>query len=113
MLAASISRLVKPRCGEQVERRRGELLGVDAELVAQNVLAERPLVEGELDVEGGRQRLLDLGDRLVGEALGLQRRVVDAGRLAERAVADRIGLDLGDLGSRDSRARAAPPARRG
>ena len=69
--------------------------------VAQKLLAERPLVEGELDVEGGRQRLLDLGDGLVGEALGLQRGVVDAGRLAERAVADRIDLDLGDLGSRE------------
>ena len=32
--------------------------------------------------------------------LALQRRVVDAGRLAERAVADRVGLDLGDLGLR-------------
>ena len=48
------------------------------------VFAQRPLVEHELDVERGRQRLLDLGERLVGEALGLQRGVVDAGRLAER-----------------------------
>ena len=42
-----------------------------------------------------------LRDRLGGEALGLQRRVVDAGRLAERAVADRIGLDLGDVAIRE------------
>ena len=34
----------------------------------------------------------------LGEALGLQGGVVDAGRLRERAVADRVGLDLGDLG---------------
>ena len=46
--------------GEQVEARVGELLGGDAERVAAEVLAQRPLVEGELDVEGGRQRLLDL-----------------------------------------------------
>ena len=99
--------------GEQVESRGGELLGADAERVAAEVLAERPLVEGELDVEGRRQRLLDLGDGFVGEALGLQRRVVDGGRLRQRAVADRVGLDLGDLGFADSRACAALPARRG
>ena len=58
--------------GEQVEGGRGEVLGRDAERVAAEVFAQRPFVEGELDVEGGRQRLLDLGDRFVGEALGLQ-----------------------------------------
>ena len=98
---------------QQVERGRGEHVGRHAELVAQEVLAERPLVERELDVERGRQRLLDLGDRLVVEAFRPQGRVVDAGRLAERAVADRIGLDLGDLGFANSRARAALPAPRG
>ena len=40
---------------------------------------------------------LDLGERGVGEALGAQRRGVDAGRLAERGVADGVGHDLGDL----------------
>ncbi len=51
--------------GEQVEA--GALRspsGADAERVADEVFAERPLVEGELDVERGRQRLLDLGDAL-------------------------------------------------
>ena len=96
-LAASISRLVKPTAGEQVEARRGNRLRADAELVADEVLAKGPLVEDELDVEGGRQRLFDLGDGFVGEALGLQRRGVDAGRVGQRAVADGIGLDLGDL----------------
>ncbi len=61
---------------------------------------KRPLVERELDVERARELRFHRGDRLVGEALGLQRRMVDAGRLAERAVADGIGLDLGDLGRR-------------
>ncbi len=83
MLAASISRLVKPSAASRSKVGRGELLGGDAELVAAELLAQRPLVEGELDVEGGRQRLLDLGDGFVGEALGLQRRVVDAGRLRQ------------------------------
>ena len=68
--------------GEQVEARVGELLGRDAER-GHEVLAQGPLVEGELDVEGGRQRLLHLLDRLRGEALRLERGVVDAGRLAE------------------------------
>ena len=44
------------------------------------------------------ERGVDGRDLLVGEALGLQRAGVDAGRLVEVAVADRIGLDLGDLG---------------
>ncbi|MGC0395838.1 hypothetical protein ABIF91_008224 [Bradyrhizobium sp. USDA 241] len=51
---------------EQVEAGGRDRLGADAELVADEVLAEGPLVEGELDVEGGRQGLLDLGDRLIG-----------------------------------------------
>ena len=45
----------------------------------------------------GRQRGFHLGQRFVGKALGLQRGDVDAGRVGERAVADGIGLDLGDL----------------
>ncbi len=48
-----------------------------------------------------------LAMRFVGEALGLQGRGVDAGRIGQRAVADGIGLDLGDIGSRDSRARGS------
>jgi len=43
----------------------------------------------------------------VGEALGLQRGVVDAGRLAERAMADRIDFDLADLRLDVARARSA------
>ena len=39
-----------------------------------------------------------------GEALGGQRSWLIAGRLAQRAVTDRVGLDLGDLAARDSRA---------
>ena len=105
--------LAEAKRGEQVEGGRGEVLGGDAELVAAEVFAQRPLVEGELDVEGCRQRLLDLGDRFVGEALGLQRGVVDRGRLRQRAVADRVGLDLGDIGFASSRACAALPAPRG
>src|SRR6185312_15931031 len=83
--------------GEQVEVRRRQSLGADTELVADEVLAKSPLVEGELDVEGGRQRFLHLGDRLIREAFGLQGRGVDAWRVGQRAVADGVGLDLRDL----------------
>src|SRR6202008_4330871 len=58
--------------GEQVEGRGGEVLGRNAERLEAELLAQRPLVERELDVEGGRQRLLDLLDRLRREALGLE-----------------------------------------
>ena len=83
--------------GEQVELRIGEVFGRDFQRVAAEFLAERPLVERELDVERGRQRLLDLGDGFVVKALLPQGGVVDAGRLAEIAVADGIGFDLGDV----------------
>src|SRR5436309_1704265 len=82
--------------GEKIEPRIGELLRRDAEL-AHELLAQRPLVEGELDVEGAAHRLLRLLDRLWREAFLLERGGVDAGRVREAAVADRVGLDLGDL----------------
>ena len=56
MLAASISALREAEEGQELEGRVGELLGRDAERVAQEILAERPAVEDELDVEGGLQR---------------------------------------------------------
>src|SRR6185437_9434896 len=45
----------------------------------------------------GPQGLFDLDDDLVGEALGLQRGVVDGRRLRQPAVTDRVSLDLGDV----------------
>src|ERR1700728_5171821 len=82
---------------EQVERRGGEVFGADAEFLAQEVRTQRPLVERELDVESGRQRLFHFLDRFVAKALGLERGVVDRRRLAERTVADGVDLDLADL----------------
>ena len=83
---------------EQVERRVQQLVGVDAERRRQELLAERPAIEDELDVEGGLERVVELAQHRVGKALGLERGMIDGGRLGQRAVADRIGLDLGDLG---------------
>ena len=71
--------------------------GAMLQRLAQEFLAKGPLVEGELDVEGGRQRGFHFCQRFVREALGLQGGDVDAGRIGERAVADGIGLDLGDI----------------
>ena len=65
--------------------------------VAQKVLAKGPLVEGELDVEGGGKGGFDLCQSFVGKALGFQGGNVDGGGVGERAVADGIGLDLGDV----------------
>ena len=64
------------------------------------VLAKRPLVEDEADVEGGWQGRLDLLDLGRAEAVADQRRVVDARRLTQRAVTDRVGDDLLDLRGR-------------
>src|SRR3546814_10503428 len=61
---------------------------LDAEL-----LAQRPLVEGELHVEGAREAGLQRLQRGLGEALGLQALVSHAGRILQRAVADRVADD--------------------
>ncbi len=97
MLAASISRLEKPSAASRSNVGEASVLGADVQRLEAELLADRPLVEDELDVERGRQRLLDFPERFVGEALGLERRVVDRRGLAERAVADRVGFDLADL----------------
>ena len=58
--------------GQQVEAGLLQLLGRDLQRAGEEIRAERPFVEDELDVEGARQRRLQLGDRGVGEALGAQ-----------------------------------------
>src|SRR5260221_6136968 len=82
--------------GEEVEGGIGELLAVDAEAL-QEILAERPLVERELDVEGGGEPGLEFLEDRVGEALGAEGGMVDRRRFAERAVADGVNFHLGDL----------------
>ena len=51
------------QCGEQVDARISEFFRREAEL-GHDIVAQRPLVERELDVEGGGKRLLDFLDRL-------------------------------------------------
>ncbi len=82
---------------QKVEGHVGELLVGNLEGFLEEVGAKRPLVEGELDVEGRLEAGADRFDLLVGKALCLQRAGVDGRRLIEVAVADGIGLDLGDL----------------
>ena len=96
-LAASISRLVKPTAASRSKPGAAIASGAMLQRVAQEVLAKGPLVEGELDVERGRQRLFHLGQRFVGKTLGLQGGDVDARRVGERAVADGVGFDLGNV----------------
>ena len=57
-----------------------------------------PLVEDELDVEGRGQARLDLLDLGIAEALGAQLRMVQGGRVLQRAMAHGITDDLLDLG---------------
>jgi hypothetical protein len=89
--------LAEAEMREEIEGGIGELLVGNADLL-QRLVAERPAVEHELDVEGRRQLLFDAGDRLVVEAARFQRRVIDAGRIRERAVAHGIGLDFREVG---------------
>jgi hypothetical protein len=61
--------LEEAQCGQHVEAEVVELRFGEAELCFAEFLAERPFIEGELNLEGGGQRFLDLGQRLVVEAL--------------------------------------------
>ena len=97
MLAASISALAKPRCGEQIEARLIQFLSRDLQRSGQEINAERPFVEDEADVEGAGSAASTLSIAASVKPLARKRRVVDAGRLAERSVADGVGDDLGDL----------------
>ena len=83
---------------EHVEGHVIELLLAEAEHVGAELTAERPLVEHELDVERGRQLLLDGTELRRREALGFQSVVIDAWRILQRAVADRIVDDAFDGG---------------
>ncbi len=74
-----------------------ELLVGNLQRALQEVGAERPLVEDELDIEGALQSSVDGFHLFVREALSLQRRGVDGRRLVQVAVANGIGFDLGNL----------------
>ena len=62
--------------GEEVESGIVDRLGRDLQRILEEVLAQGPLIEHELDVEGRRKAAFDLGNRLVRESLGL---LVDRG----------------------------------
>src|SRR5581483_2607695 len=61
-----------------------------AERPGEEVLAERPLVEHELDVEGRRDRLLDRGELLRREAAPGKALMVDARGALKRPAPDRV-----------------------
>jgi hypothetical protein len=83
--------------GQQVEGDVVELRLGEAEAAGAELLAQRPLVEGELHVEGALERVLELLQLRLAEALGAQRLMADGGRALERAVADRVADDRVDL----------------
>ena len=83
---------------QKVEGWVGQLFGWDAERAGAEFFAQCPLVEDEPDVEGRWQGCFDLFQFCGAEAVTHKRRVVDASCVAERAVADRVGNDLFDLG---------------
>ena len=97
-LAASMSFLEKPRCAS---RSKAGSASFSAGICSVSVRNSSPSVQRlktNLMSKAVLQRRLELAQHLVGEALGLERGVVDGRRLRQRAVADRVGLDLRDLG---------------
>src|SRR5262245_18338216 len=65
--------------GEEVEIGLVDPLRREAESAGEEVLAERPAIEHELDVEGRGDRLFDRRDLFGGKPFGGERLVVDAG----------------------------------
>ena len=88
--------LAEADLGQEVEIGLIDALRRQAERAGEKVLAQRPFVEDEFDVEGRRHRLLDRGDLLRRKALGGQRLVIDARSAGERAVAHGIFDDALD-----------------
>ena len=74
-----------------------EAFGWHTELFGQERFAQHPFVEHKLDVEGALKSVFDLSERGFVEAFCLERRRVDRRRLAQRAMPDGKGLNLGDL----------------
>ncbi len=68
--------------------------------MTQNSSPSVHLLNANLMSKAVGERLFHRGDGFLGKTLLLERRVVDAGRLRQRAVADGIDLDLGDFGGR-------------
>ena len=88
-------RLGEPKMLQQIKGRVGQLFGGDAEGLLAEILAQRPLVEHEPDVKGRGQRAFDLFNLARAETVADQRGVVDAGAVAQGAVADGVRHDLG------------------
>ena len=105
-----MSAFEKPRNAQHVEAVVIELRIADFQHVAAEVLAERPLVEHELDVEGRCQPGFDLGNLLVTKALGPQCSMIEGRSIRQRAMAHGIGDDLLDLRLRHSPGCEALPA---
>ena len=87
----------KAKMGQQIEGGIVQLLCRNAQTALAEILSQRPLVEDKADVKGRRQRSFDLFDLTRAKTMADQRGVVDAGAIAQAAVANRIGDDLGNL----------------
>ncbi len=84
-------------CSQQVKIRRIQPRFRNAERVDAEAGAEREAVDHKLDVKGGAQAGFHFGDGFRREALGLQRRMVDARGAAQAAMAHGIVDDGADF----------------
>ena len=90
--------LREPKAAEQIKRRIVQLFGRDTKRAGAELFAKRPLVEHKANVEGRGQCRFDLVQLRLTKPVPDQRSVVDARRIADGAVTNRVGHDFLDLG---------------
>ena len=88
--------LAEADLGQEVEIGLIQPLELQSKHAGEELLAERPFVEHEFDVESRGHGLLDRRDLLVREAARRQRLVIDAGGAGERAAAHGVVDDALD-----------------
>jgi len=87
----------EPQMLQQVKGRVHQLVRRNTQGALAEILAQRPLVEHKADVKGRGELAFDLFNLTRAKAVAHQAGGVDAGAVAHRPVADRIGDHFGNL----------------
>ena len=106
-LASAICSRVKPSAVSKSKPGLSSSSCVKPRLVRQNVVADRPAVEDERQLEGARQAGLDSPEHLVGESLRLQAAGIDVRAALQASGPLAVADDVLDLTGRIAQAASA------